>query len=85
VSVRPEVDLRGLSAADAVDALDRYLDQAVLAGLGEVRVIHGKGTGVLRRAVAEFLTSDGRVAGFRLGAAGEGGDGVTVVRLSGSG
>lgn len=84
-AARPEVDLRGLSAADALDALDRYLDQAVLGGLGEVRVIHGKGTGVLRRAVAEFLTSDGRVAGFRLGAVGEGGDGVTVVRLRESG
>jgi DNA mismatch repair protein MutS2 len=76
-----EVDLRGLRVADVDGEVDRALDQAVLGGLGEIRIIHGKGTGALRERVGELLALDGRVLDFRIGLHGEGGGGVTVVRL----
>lgn len=79
--VGPEVSLRGLSAEDALDVLDRYLDEARLAGWQEVRIVHGKGEGILRRAVNEFLTRDRRVHEKRLGHWNEGGDGVTLAKL----
>ncbi len=77
-----ELDLRGLRADEALHTLDRWLDDALLAGLAEGRVIHGKGTGALRQVVAEHLAGRPYVHGFRLGQTGEGGDGVTVVRLA---
>lgn len=64
---------------DAQEQVDKYLDHAILAGAPFVRIIHGKGTGALRRAITEQLAHDPRVAQYRLGGAGEGGDGVTVV------
>ncbi|MCR4399741.1 MAG: endonuclease MutS2 [Syntrophomonadaceae bacterium] len=76
----PELDLRGLHAEDALHELDRYLSDARLAGLTSVRIIHGKGTGALRRAVREYLEKAG-VQEFRDGERGEGGSGVTVVLL----
>lgn len=76
-----EVDLRGMRVADVEPALDRALDQAVLGGLGELRIIHGKGTGALRERVGELLLQDGRVREFRMGLPGEGGGGVTVVKI----
>lgn len=79
--VAPEVSLRGLSAEDALEMLDRYLDEAILAGWEEVRIVHGKGEGVLRRAVGEFLARDKRVTEKRLGHWNEGGDGVTLAKL----
>ncbi|MEW5874844.1 MAG: endonuclease MutS2 [Candidatus Zixiibacteriota bacterium] len=79
--VGPEVSLRGLSAEDALEMLDRYLDEALLAGWQEVRIVHGKGEGILRRAVGEFLTKDRRVTEKRLGHWNEGGDGVTLAKL----
>ncbi|MDA8195190.1 MAG: endonuclease MutS2 [Thermaerobacter sp.] len=80
-SIRMQCDLRGMTTAEALATLDKYLDDAVLAGLPLARIIHGKGTGVLRRAVGEALRGDPRVFAFRLGQMGEGGDGVTVVQL----
>jgi DNA mismatch repair protein MutS2 len=77
----PETDLRGLRVADVQLEVDRAIDQAVLGGLGEVRIIHGKGTGALRASVAELLENDARVASYRLGGPAEGGAGVTVVKL----
>jgi DNA mismatch repair protein MutS2 len=77
----PEIDLRGLRVADLGVEVDRAIDQAVLAGLGELRIIHGKGTGALRTAVSELLATDGRVSEFRMGGPAEGGAGVTIVRL----
>lgn len=77
-----EVDLRGLMVEEALDKVDKYLDDAVLAGAPFVRIIHGKGTGALRKAVTDFLKADSRVLSYRLGGMGEGGDGVTVARLS---
>jgi DNA mismatch repair protein MutS2 len=76
-----EVDLRGMDVTDALAALDRGVDQAVLAGLGEIRVIHGIGRGVLRVAVEKHLRGHAQVSGQRVGAIGEGGRGVTVARL----
>ncbi len=77
----PEVDVRGFRVHDIGIEVDRALDQAVLGGLGELRIIHGKGTGALREAVSELLKADGRVSEFRMGGPSEGGAGVTVVRL----
>src|SRR5687768_12891314 len=81
VEAASEVDLRGMRA-DEIDAvLLPALDGAVRAELKQLRIIHGKGTGVLRQRVAEMLKSDGRVREFRLGAWNEGGNGVTVAVL----
>ncbi len=79
--VEPEIQLRGMSAEDALDLLDRYLDEARLAGWREVRIVHGKGQGILRRVVNEYLTKDERVTEKRLGQWNEGGDGVTIAKL----
>lgn len=76
-----EVDLRGMTQDEALEVLDKYLDDAVLASTPFVRIIHGKGTGVLRRAVSQALRADPRVFRYRLGDAAEGGDGVTVAHL----
>jgi DNA mismatch repair protein MutS2 len=77
-----QVDLRGLTAEEAIEALDRFMDGAILAGVPEVRIIHGKGTGVLRQAVRKWLTGRTDIAGQRLGELWEGGTGVTVAKLS---
>jgi DNA mismatch repair protein MutS2 len=79
--VSPEIDLRGLLAEEAFDVVDKYLDNAYLAGLSEVSLIHGKGTGALRKKVSEFLSHHHRVEEFRLGEWNEGGSGVTIVKL----
>ncbi len=76
-----ELDMRGWRAADVRDRLDHYLNDAYLAGLPWVRIIHGKGTGALRQAVREFLQQHKLVASFSSASAMEGGDGVTIVRL----
>ena len=76
-----EVDLRGQRADEAEMALCRALDEAAVADLRELRVIHGMGTGALRKRVSEVLGRDVRVEGFRAGQPGEGGHGVTVVRI----
>ncbi len=76
-----EVDLRGLTVDEALAKTDKYLDDAVLAGIAQVRIIHGKGTGALRAAIKEFLRGHPNVESFRLGGMGEGGDGVTVCKL----
>jgi len=76
-----ELDMRGWRAEDVAPALDQYLDRAYLAGLPWVRLIHGKGTGVLRQVVRQYLDGHPLVTSVRTGDQGEGGDGVTVVRL----
>ncbi|MGD2215815.1 MAG: Smr/MutS family protein [Gemmatimonadales bacterium] len=81
IDARPEIDLRGLTADEARLELIRALDAALQAGLAELRVIHGKGTGVLRETVGEYARSDRRIKSHRLGAAYEGGSGVTVLQL----
>ncbi len=78
-----ECDLRGMDRVDALAKVDKALDDAVLAGMDEIRLIHGKGTGALREAVGEFLRGHPQVKSFRLGGAAEGGAGATVVALRG--
>jgi DNA mismatch repair protein MutS2 len=78
---RSEVDLRGLRAEELDGVLLQALDDAIRADLPALRIIHGKGTGVLRDRVAEMLKKDTRVRQFRLGAWNEGGTGVTVAEL----
>ena len=80
-AANPEVDLRGMDAQEAVGTLQSFLDHAMLANLTSVRIIHGKGTGVLRRAVQEELRRNKHVKEFRLGVFGEGEDGVTIATL----
>lgn len=79
--ISPEVDLRGLLVDEALETLEKYLDDALLSGIPRVNIIHGKGTGALRKAVREYLAGHPRVASFRLGGLGEGGDGATVAEL----
>ncbi len=76
-----EVDLRGLMADDALDKMERYLEQAFLSGLPFVRIIHGKGTGKLRQAVREALRGHEYVSAFEEGGSTEGGEGVTVAKM----
>jgi DNA mismatch repair protein MutS2 len=77
-----EIDVRGLRADEALSSVDRYIDSAAVAGLSSVRIIHGKGTGALRREVATFLEGDERVKTFRIGTFQEGDLGVTVVEIA---
>jgi DNA mismatch repair protein MutS2 len=76
-----ELDIRGRRVEEGLEALDRFLDSAFLSRMPWVRVIHGKGTGKLRTAVREALKSNSHVTSFEEGIEGEGGAGVTVVRL----
>jgi len=76
-----ELDMRGYRVPDALARLEEHLNNAFLAGLPWVRIIHGKGSGALRQAVRDALPGHALVASFRSGEEGEGGDGVTVARL----
>jgi DNA mismatch repair protein MutS2 len=76
-----QIDVRGRIVEEALEQVDRHLDAASLAGLPWVRVIHGKGTGALRRAVRDFLSGHPLVSSYQPGARNEGGDGVTVAKL----
>lgn len=81
VTLRSEVDLRGTMVDEATEILDKYLDDAVLTGINQVSIIHGKGTGSLRNGVHQFLKRHPHVVNFRLGEYGEGDSGVTIVEL----
>ena len=81
IATSPEIDLRGMSSDEAINALDIYLDNALMAKLSSVRIIHGKGTGVLRKAVQQHLKRHRRVKSVRLGVYGEGEDGVSIAEL----
>ena len=80
-SVASSLDLRGARVDEALEALDRYLDDAALAGLGSVTIIHGLGTGALRDAVRAAAAEHPLVRSARPGERGEGGDGATIVTL----
>ena len=78
---KPEIDLRGKTGDEAWSAVDKYFDEAQIAGFRSVRLIHGKGTGALKKYLWNELKRDGRVDTFRIGQFGEGDGGVTVVEL----
>jgi DNA mismatch repair protein MutS2 len=76
-----QIEVRGCTVDDALEQIDRHLDAASLVGLPWVRIIHGKGTGALRRAVREFLADHPLVSSYEPGARNEGGEGVTIAKL----
>jgi len=78
---KPEVDVRGMIGDDAWFVVDKYLDDAVLAGIPSVRIIHGKGTGALRAALWRYFKADPRIKSYRHGEYGEGDAGVTVIEF----
>ena len=79
--VQQEVDLRGMTVEEGIMELDNFIDSALLSGITLLTVIHGKGTGVLRKAVQERLKRHPSVKSYRLGNYGEGEAGVTIVEL----
>ena len=79
--ISPEINLLGSTVDEALSQLDKYLDDAYLAHLGSVRIVHGKGTGALRSAVHQFLKRVSYVKSFRLGEHGEGDAGVTIAEF----
>ena len=81
LSVRPEINLLGKTVDEAVSELDKYLDDALLSHLNTVRVVHGKGTGALRKGIHEYLRRQKHVKSYRLAEFGEGDAGVTIVEL----
>lgn len=81
-TLAPEIDLRGMDTVEAICVLDRYLDEAMRSNLPTVRIIHGKGTGALRAAVQQSLRKNKFIKKFRLGAYGEGEDGVTIAEFN---
>lgn len=80
-TIKPEINLLGLTVDEAIMELDKYLDDACLSHLSQVRIVHGKGTGALRKGVHEYLRKQKYVKSFRLGEFGEGDAGVTIVEL----
>jgi DNA mismatch repair protein MutS2 len=80
--VSSELDLHSFTVEEALPALDRYLNDAFMAGYGEVRIVHGKGSGTLRQAVTRELKRHSLVKSFRIGGHREGQTGVTIVKLT---
>lgn len=80
-SVQSSIDLRGMYGNEAIEALDKFIDNAILNNLHRIDVIHGKGTGALRKKIEEYLKNQKNIKSFRLGEWNEGGTGVTVVEL----
>ena len=80
-AVAPEINLLGKTVDEAVTELDKYLDDACLAHLDKVRIVHGKGTGALRKGVHDYLRKQKRIAAYRLGEYGEGDTGVTIAEF----
>lgn len=82
IQISPELMLKAMRVDEAQSLLEKYVDDAYAAGIGQARVIHGRGTGTLRRVVHEFLNGHSAVASYRLGQEGEGGDGATVITFN---
>lgn len=80
-NIRMELDMRGMNMEEALIEADRFLDESFLGNLGQVYLIHGKGTGVLRTGMQEYLRRHKHVKSYRMGNYNEGGAGVTVVEL----
>lgn len=81
MNLSPELDVRGETVDSAVLLIDKFLDDAMLSSVGQVRIIHGKGTGMLRKGIHSYLKSLSYIKSYRLGVFGEGDSGVTVVEL----
>ncbi len=81
LSVSPEINLIGRTVDEAISELDKYLDDALLSHLGSVRIVHGKGTGALRKGIHEYLRRQKHVKSYRLAEFGEGDAGVTIVEF----
>lgn len=81
MNIKPEINLLGMTVDEAISELDKYLDDACLSHLNQVRIVHGKGTGALRKGIHEYLKRQSYVKSFRLGEFGEGEAGVTIVEL----
>ncbi len=81
MDIKTEIDLRGVDTEELYDRVDKYLDDCVMSGLKEATIVHGKGTGALRKATHELLRNHPHVKSYRLGEVGEGDTGVTVVTL----
>lgn len=81
MNISTQIDIRGMNVEEATLVLGKFMDDASIAGLSEVTVVHGKGTGVLRTGVHQFLKSNSNVKSFRLGKYGEGESGVTIVTM----
>ncbi|NIK11120.1 endonuclease MutS2 [Alkalibacillus almallahensis] len=82
VHVKPELDLRGQRYEDAIQQLEKYVDEALLAGYHKVSIIHGKGTGALMKGVQQFAKEHRSIKGSEFGHANEGGTGVTILKLA---
>ena len=80
-TAQSEIDIRGFTGDEAELELDRFIDNSIMAGFNTVWIIHGKGTGALKKAVHTYLRTNPSVKDFRKGVYGEGEDGVTVVTL----
>ncbi len=80
-NTKTSLDLRGMDALNAISETEKYLDDAFMSGLNEVSIIHGKGTGILKKSITSMLRGHMHVKSYRLGEYGEGGDGVTIVYL----
>lgn len=80
-TIRPEINVIGLTVDEAISRIDKYLDDALLSNLSQITIIHGKGTGALRKGIHEYLKRQKHVAEFRNGEFGEGDMGVTIVEL----
>ncbi len=79
--VKRELDLRGLNVDESIVLIEEFFDASILQGLKTVMIIHGKGTGALRKGITEYLRKSNYVESFRIGNDKEGGAGVTVVSL----
>lgn len=81
INVSSEIDLRGKNVLEALSELEMFIDSSILAKISKITIIHGKGTGVLRKEISKYLKSNRCVSSFRLGTFGEGESGVTIVDL----
>ena len=81
-NVSGEIDLRGMSTDEAILEIDSYIDNAILSGIDTIRIIHGKGTGVLRKNIQSHLKRHKNIASYRLGTFGEGENGVTIAQIA---
>jgi dsDNA-specific endonuclease/ATPase MutS2 len=79
--ISPQISVIGMTSDEAILEVERFLDRAAISSLNIVYILHGKGTGALRRAIKQYLSTNEHVADFRLGYVNEGSSGVTVVTL----